>query len=584
MRFVKIFILTMFMFYGVLNVVNVSASTISSGEIVVNKSASIIEESDYRSASVLLNVKTGSAYTETKETEIILVLDRSSSMNKDLNNEERDKDSKMKITKDAAKKFVNSILNDSTKNKVKIGVVVYGTDIINYFNLNSDIKKINKFIDDIDNLVEDEGTNIQVGLKQASTLFTNSTDSNKSIVLLTDGDPTYYTDSNNIIHGTGNSDQHEKSDNYKWNKDTKQFDYYDFDNKTILYSCYFEDYEYLCTNNIGPKPSEKTIEEASIIKTNGINIYSLGLKMTNSTLLETISTKTFYVDKKEDLNKEFDNIFKTINKVAQDVVVTDIIPSNFILDETSLLKYKDTVEYKNGVITWTIGDLLANKEYELTYKITAVDPHYGSMYTNQSAILNGKPSINNPFYKDIKNLSIPFNKPVVPIPSITKSESYSVNGNKLVVDSLEGILSNDSLKQNRDNEATIVDRIVIIPESLTNATLKDIIMNNDGSFMYNSVKDFNGTVSFEYYIESTITINDIPYVVKSNKSRVLINVTNKNEVVNTFKEEFNTPINTSNNKSIVPVTGIDSNYGLEVAAIISTLLLGLSYIKFKKYN
>lgn len=160
--------------------------------------------------------------------EVVLVLDVSGSM----------AGNKIKDLKEAAKNFINKM---SGVPNLKIGIVTYS----NYGNIKrvnntalikaDDTKSLQKIIDD---LTANGGTNTGDGLRRAAYLLNNTTNSNKTIVLMSDGEPTYRVSNfewkwfliknelnfyknismeeyvNAGVFGTGNSDSDLKNTNY----------------------------------------------------------------------------------------------------------------------------------------------------------------------------------------------------------------------------------------------------------------------------------------------------------------------------------------------------------------------------------
>ena len=103
MKVVKKYVLTLLIsimvFITGINYVNAEGNP---GEILVSKNATVIEkedgEGDGRSATVTLGINSN-AFTDTDKTDVVLILDRSSSMN----------GTKMSNTKSAAKDLIDSM-------------------------------------------------------------------------------------------------------------------------------------------------------------------------------------------------------------------------------------------------------------------------------------------------------------------------------------------------------------------------------------------------------------------------------------------------------------------------------------------
>ncbi|WP_244660799.1 Cna B-type domain-containing protein [Erysipelothrix sp. strain 2 (EsS2-6-Brazil)] len=116
--------------------------------------------------------------------DIVLVLDTSGSMDPQKNPQGIDRISKAKRE---AIRFVNEIFErDDT---ARIALVSYGTRVkTNSFHTKNDATHL---IDEINNLKAEGGTFTQGALHEAKTLLNQSTAPNKTIILLSDGQPTY---------------------------------------------------------------------------------------------------------------------------------------------------------------------------------------------------------------------------------------------------------------------------------------------------------------------------------------------------------------------------------------------------------
>lgn len=101
----------------------------------------------------------------------------------------------------------------------------------------------------INSVKADGGTNIQLGIKTANGMFSENA-KDKSLIILSDGEPTFYTDENGNRHGAGNEDQHEdgiRDINGYWEDYVYYHNYYDKYDNTLLYRCSILS----CTENIG---------------------------------------------------------------------------------------------------------------------------------------------------------------------------------------------------------------------------------------------------------------------------------------------------------------------------------------------
>lgn len=553
-----IFITTCFSNLGV---VLASVENPQPGEVFASKTAKIVEG---RKAEVTINVN-GNSFKEQEqlEREIVLVLDASSSM----------QGKKISSLKKAAKNLVTKLLDESNQGKIKVGVIYYGTTIKKTCSLSTDPESVKKCIDI--ELSYNEGTNVQLGIKKGKNLFTDNKNE-KNMIILSDGIPTYYNDNNDVLHGSGGSDNHEEGNpnfsNYTIkDNQTLIVPYYDKDNETVLYTCEHkfttdrygnkiinEREKSNCTENTGKKPSEAALEE---IKSFNGKVYTIGLEVTSQakTFLESLATVNgkngiyYNVANATNLNSVFEQIQVTINKIATNVKVVDHIPSTFTLDKEYLLEnYGPIVSsktennittevYEKSVTTityhanntqdiiWNIGDLNAEDNNTLKFRVIANKDYYGSMFTNDGAEVTGKAVDGNKFYSETNPLKIQLENPVVPIPAVTEADQYTSNRNeKLTVTPEEGIRKNDYNSKETDgkNVTSVLDKLVIDMKTKYGS----LDLDNNGSFNYKpNSKDFMGQDEFKYHIETTITYDDgtTETILNSNTSTVKINVVGK---------------------------------------------------------
>ena len=209
----------------------------SAGEILLSKTASKKDLEKGRSADVTLTVN-ANGFTTVDKTDVVLVLDRSSSMN----------GTPMENTKTAAKDLIELLITDKTKAKTRAAIVTYGSDLLPSHTSNSltnDATALKSTIDSIPRSIFNQGTNVHAGLLKAEKLLGSSgTDTQKIIILLSDGGPTLYLGSENMLCGTGKSDRPDDSKG--------------------------------CTVNGNNRPSTVANAEATTIKNSGTKIYTVG--------------------------------------------------------------------------------------------------------------------------------------------------------------------------------------------------------------------------------------------------------------------------------------------------------------------
>ena len=497
----------------------------TAGEILLTKTATKEDKEKGRSADVTLTVN-ANGFTTVDKTDVVLVLDRSTSMN----------GTSMENTKKAAKDLVNLLITDKTKDNTRAAIVTYGSELLTSYtsdSLTNNATALKNTINSIPNSMKKQGTNVHAGLIKAEELLKNSgDDTQKIVILLSDGEPTYYLGSNNKLCGSGGSD---------WPDDSRG-----------------------CTVNGNNRPSTVANAEATTIKNSGTKIYTVGFTSgADMTFLGNIaSTPTdkyrYTASDYAGLKEAFNRIVNDFTKVATDAVVTDIVPKGFKIKEGTLPAGATSKENDDGTttITWVIGDVKSTDNNKLTYTVEAKEGHYGSMYTNVSATINAKSVDGNPKYGSSNPISLDFDKPYVPIPGITVNDDYYdiKQGTTFTTPVDKYILDNDKLSDlHEDENATVVNEIVLVYDDTTNGKPSNITLNQDGSFSYNATKDTIGEITYKYYVKTTVTIGNVTEIVKSNISTITLNVI-KNQttyVINYLEKDTNkalhNPLNESGN-------------------------------------
>ena len=463
----------------------------SAGEILLSKTASKKDLEKGRSADVTLTVN-ANGFTTVDKTDVVLVLDRSSSMD----------GTPMENTKTAAKDLIELLITDKTKDNTRAAIVTYGSNLLTSYtsdSLTNDVTTLKDTINSIPSSINNEGTNVHAGLLKAEELLRSSgTDTQKIIILLSDGEPTFYLGSNNKLCGFGRSD---------WYDDSRG-----------------------CKN----KPSTVANAEATTIKNSGTKIYTVGFTSgADMTFLGNIASNptekySYTASDYEGLKETFKKIVNDFTTVATDAVVTDIVPAGFQIKKGTLPAGATSIE-KDGIttITWKIGDVKSTATNSLTYTVEAKEGHYGSMYTNVSATINAKSVDGNPKYGSSNSISLDFDKPYVPIPGVTVEDDYYdiKQGTTFTTPAEKGILDNDELMhKNLDENATVTDRIVLVYDDETNGEAENITLNQDGTFSYNATKDTLGEITYKYYVETTVEVNGKSQVVRSNVTTITLNV------------------------------------------------------------
>lgn len=324
-----------------------AGSTGTAGEVTVNKTAAPVEGMVNTWDITLTVTAKDPTPAPPNAQDVVLVIDNSNSMY----DSNWFSHSRMYYAKAAAKKFIDSLLPTGSGNRVAI--VYFGNDAhSNNAFYGADNKKGAKdYVDSISKHSDEYqgGTNIQAAINSAAGLLAGSTNSNKSIVLLSDGEPTYAYSNNNLV-GNG-----------QWATDEV---------KTL------------------------TTDAASAAKTAGITIYSVAF-LSDSQVLKDCATsadKYYRVNNNDGVNrlsKIFETVAVEINGACKSASVTDTMAPGFVV-----VGSVDDATVDGNTLTWNIGDVV-NQTKTLTYRVTVSDDilnadkaENGLYPTNASATLS----------------------------------------------------------------------------------------------------------------------------------------------------------------------------------------------------
>lgn len=507
----------------------------NAGKVTATKTAERIGDETSRSAKVKITVS-GNPYTITEQSdrEIVLVLDSSGSMKDYLVNASK---SKLDTLKDATDAFIDSLLVEENKGKIKIGVVWYDTNVTKTCALSDDAAKLDACLNSEE--AADGGTNVQEGIREAKKLFTDKKNE-KDLIVLSDGLPTFFTtvkDGVQHTHGTGKTDEHESlstigftstSDRYELNGNYVRDGYVEYEDRVdgTTYKCeargyylkyldWLKEYEIIgaCDAGYMKKPSEAAKEETESFTG---KIYSIGFGVgadsdAEKFLQSIVKNGGRYFDANDSakLNEAFAAVSKDIEVVAKDLTIRDVVPSTFTVDENDLKqRYGNNVTItkdentKETIITYKFNELSSNKPEELEFTVTAKDEYYGSMYTNSEASVTGTASDGNKFYENVDGkIKEDLINPVAPIAVKANPDHYETYTNEeLSRDEAQGVRNNDSSVKSENEVKSVLDKVRLV----TDAKYGKLTLNENGSFTYNPNQNFRGNDSFTYYVETTI--------------------------------------------------------------------------------
>ena len=159
---------------------NLSVSTTTKDGIELGKSAVLNNDGTVDITFKVDGNNTVEYRNETANTDIILVLDTSRSM---------EDDDKLTKAKNAAKAFVNQVFDTEGVNdeNVRIGVVTFWEESAKVYSLTNRTGR-KGLIDKIGKIKANDSTNIQAGIREARNLFGTDNNNNKIVVLMSDGE------------------------------------------------------------------------------------------------------------------------------------------------------------------------------------------------------------------------------------------------------------------------------------------------------------------------------------------------------------------------------------------------------------
>ena len=324
-------------------------------DVTYSKTATPVEgQKDTYNITLKIESKTSS--TAPGASAVVLVVDSSGSM----------KDGRLKNAKDVAKSFIDSYgKSGSDRYLAVVNFDTYANAFeFGYKNKTSWLDVSNganrqTVKSGFDNLSAGGGTNLEQGLTKAKDLLNNNTvksiaKENKFVIVLTDGEPTFYNNTKN------------------WN---------------ILTSSYQPEGT---GNSCDQETYNATVNAATMLKSSANSIYTVCygaqneiIDCTNETVSNFLKTKIATSaglayeasDGSESLKEAFEEIYKSIEKgLSSGFTVTDPMGKYIQLDESSI---KDATAKVNGnTITWTptTGEVsekdgVKTYTYTLTYTV-----------------------------------------------------------------------------------------------------------------------------------------------------------------------------------------------------------------------
>ena len=307
-----------------------------------------------------------------KSADIILVMDVSGSM---------DNNDRLVKTKEAAILFVDKLLTE-TSYQTRIALVTYSTDsntvsdFVDYTGASNLKAKINA-------LNANGATNMQAGMRRARTVMAQSTADNKTIIFLSDGEPTV---SYRLKAGRVDGNVVDWGGDKLETKRGIPVDDYDSDALGGNGNTGFRSDQYYGANNNAPRSpyyfnhGNAVLNESDTAKAGPLNavIYTVALDLTGQagTLMKNIASSSnhAFVAGSDDLEGIYSEIAGGISNNTSNVIINDQIGPGFQLVPNTITADHGTPTAAGDNIYWHLGN--PTSEYftgVLRYRIIAVD-------------------------------------------------------------------------------------------------------------------------------------------------------------------------------------------------------------------
>ena len=500
-----------------------NSPTTSSG-LTINKTAELV---DGETVKITLTAEGEVTRTDAKNADIVMVIDKSGSMN-----------DKLDKIKEGARNFANNILSNTKDSDVKIAIVTY--DYYGYYggyngqgsylNLGFSSSK-----DDIDKAINaitaGGGTNTQAGIRRAAeTLRGAREDAKKYVLFFTDGLPTQSYNDDDTINGDGTavSKEYINAAKDEYNKHFTSWNKTSSNNNQI-------DAKFYSVGVFTKASDTKKKQAVNFLKTiqNVIDPDKFGEK--------------YYTENLDVVNSIFTDISNEIaadinNTVATNVIINDIVTDYFnIVDKSwKVTDLKGNViniqpEVTGNNITFKIGDIKVNAGESkggviVTFNAKLKDAYFGgdNIDTNVSADITYNDGQKQEF--NIPNVNIPSKKGTIKIKKEIVEKELLRGWNKVSDDEVN---KDDKFSISVVGNEKYTVNLVGNSEETLNFYLKgentDISINTDTSLNYLTVG--------QYKIEELLPMNyqqvDV-YVETEGKTVKLENWENYNKQTKTF--------------------------------------------------
>ncbi len=500
-----------------------NSPTTSSG-LTINKTAELV---DGETVKITLTAEGEVTRTDAKNADIVMVIDKSGSMN-----------DKLDKIKEAATNFTNNILSNTQGSDVRIAIVTYDyygkyngyNGQGSYLNLGFSSSKddINKAINAI---TAGGGTNTQAGIRRAAeTLRGAREDAKKYVVFFTDGLPTQSYYDNNTINGNGTrvDSKYMTAAKDEYNKHFTSWNKTSSNNNQIDAKFY--------SVGVFTKASDTEKKQAvNFLKTiqNVIDPDKFGEK--------------YYTENLDVVNSIFTDISNEIaadinNTVATNVTINDIVTDyfNIVKDSWKVTDLKGNVinvqpEVTGNNITFKIGNISVSQGESkggviVTFNAKVKDAYFGgkNIDTNVSANITYNDGQKQEF--NIPNVDIPFKKGTIKIKKEIVEKGLLGGWNKV---------SDDKISEDDKFSISVVGNEKYTVNLMGNSekTLNFYLKGKNTDISTNTDTNLNYLTVGQYKIEELLPMNyqqvDV-YVETEGKTVKLENWENYNKQTKTF--------------------------------------------------
>ena len=495
-----------------------NSPTTSSG-LTINKTAELV---DGETVKITLTAEGEVTRTDAKNADIVMVIDKSGSMN-----------DKLDKIKEAATNFTNNILSNIQGSDVRIAIVTYDyygkyngyNGQGSYLNLGFSSSKddINKAINAI---TAGGGTNTQAGIRRAAeTLRGARKDAKKYVVFFTDGLPTQSYSGGN---GTRVDSKYMTAAKNEYNKHFTSWNKTSSNNNQIDAKFY--------SVGVFTKASDTEKKQAvNFLKTiqNVIDPDKFGEK--------------YYTENLDVVNSIFTDISNEIaadinNTVATNVTINDIVTDyfNIVKDSWKVTDLKGNVinvqpEVTGNNITFKIGNISVSQGESkggviVTFNAKVKDAYFGgkNIDTNVSANITYNDGQKQEF--NIPNVDIPFKKGTIKIKKEIVEKGLLGGWNKV---------SDDKISEDDKFSISVVGNEKYTVNLMGNSekTLNFYLKGKNTDISTNTDTNLNYLTVGQYKIEELLPMNyqqvDV-YVETEGKTVKLENWENYNKQTKTF--------------------------------------------------